>query len=67
MIVCRAQPHREDKEGRGASQGDSPAKSLPGRGNSECKVPGADAVLAGSRSGPEARVAEQGEQRGRKR
>lgn len=42
-------------------------KSIPGRGSSERRAPGTDTVLAGSPSSPEARVAEQGEQRDRRR
>lgn len=64
---CGAQPHREGKEGKGASRGGSPVKSIPGRGSSERRAPGTDTVLAGSPSSPEARVAEQGEQRDRRR
>lgn len=64
---CGAQPHREGKEGKGASRRGSPVKSIPGRGSSECKAPGTDTVLAVSPSSPEARVAEQGEQRDRRR
>lgn len=68
MILCRAASLRKGnlgKEGKGMSQGTSPRKSIPGRGNSECKGPEAEAVPAGSQSSRWPTMAKQCEQKRR--